>query len=113
MAEPILVGLLSELPEDEVLVVDADDAGTEDDIAVFHSDGVWAMTDLCSHGAAKLSEGWIENGLVECPLHGSEFCLRSGKPQTLPANVPVDTHRVEVRGDELWLHVGEPVTEND
>lgn len=106
MTQPIMVGLLSELPEDEVLVVDADTAGTEDDIAVFHSDGVWAVTDLCTHGAAKLSEGWIEEGTVECPLHASQFCLRTGVPKTLPATEPVATHRVEVRGDELWLHVG-------
>ena len=27
----------------------------------------------------------------------------------LPATIPARTHKVEVRGDEIWLHPGVPV----
>ena len=38
------------------------------------------------------------------------FCLRDGVPQCLPATKPVATHKVEIRGDEVYLHPGVPAT---
>jgi 3-phenylpropionate/trans-cinnamate dioxygenase ferredoxin subunit len=42
---------------------------------------------------------------VECPRHGSRFDLRTGKPQTLPAYVAVETFPVRVEGDTIKLEV--------
>ena len=42
---------------------------------------------------------------VECPRHGSLFDLRTGKPKTLPAYVPVDTFPVVVEDDIVKLEV--------
>jgi 3-phenylpropionate/trans-cinnamate dioxygenase ferredoxin subunit len=42
---------------------------------------------------------------VECPRHGSRFDLRTGRPTTLPAYVPVDTFPVIVEGDTIKLEV--------
>jgi 3-phenylpropionate/trans-cinnamate dioxygenase ferredoxin subunit len=44
---------------------------------------------------------------VECPLHGSQFDLRTGEAVSLPAVEPVRVHRVEVREGELWVAVSE------
>jgi 3-phenylpropionate/trans-cinnamate dioxygenase ferredoxin subunit len=33
----------------------------------------YAMLDQCSHGQVLLSEGDVEDGYVECWLHGSRF----------------------------------------
>ncbi len=45
------------------------------------------------------------NCTVECPRHGSLFDLRTGKPKTLPAYVPVDTFPVVVEDDIVKLEV--------
>ena len=42
---------------------------------------------------------------IECPRHGSTFDLRTGRPRTLPATVPVVTFPVKVEGDTLLIEV--------
>jgi 3-phenylpropionate/trans-cinnamate dioxygenase ferredoxin subunit len=58
-----------------------------------------AIEDRCSHDDGPLCEGdWEpEDCVVVCPRHGSRFDIRSGRPLTLPAYVPVDTFPVAVR----------------
>ncbi|WP_308286622.1 bifunctional 3-phenylpropionate/cinnamic acid dioxygenase ferredoxin subunit [Streptomyces griseorubiginosus] len=73
-------------------------------VAVFNSDGnFYALGDTCSHGAASLAEGWVENCRVVCPLHFSEFELGTGRPRTLPAMAAVRTYTVEVRGESVYV----------
>lgn len=75
-------------------------------IAVFHVDGAWyALDDTCSHAEASLGMGELDTDeyTVECPLHGSAFDLRTGKPRTLPAFEPVATYSVRVDGDMLYV----------
>ena len=50
-------------------------------VCLVRSEGeVFAMHDVCSHAEVPLSEGEVEDGTVECWLHGSRFDLRTGKP---------------------------------
>ncbi len=42
-------------------------------------DQVHAIEDICPHAEALLSQGFVENGVVECPLHGAQFEIASGK----------------------------------
>ena len=110
MSDAIRVASEGQIAEDEAIVVDAATAGTDDDIAVFFSEGrYWALTHLCTHGQASLADGWVEAGEVECPLHGARFSLSTGAALCLPASVPVATHRVEVRDGGIWLCPEVPV----
>jgi 3-phenylpropionate/trans-cinnamate dioxygenase ferredoxin subunit len=71
-------------------------------IAVFNVDGAfYALDDRCSHEEASLSEGEIDEDVVECPKHGARFNIRTGKNLTLPAVYPVKTYPVQVEGDEI------------
>ena len=72
-------------------------------------DSYYALDDMCTHQEALLSRGWLEDGQVVCPLHLARFRLADGMPTCFPANWPTPTHRVEVRGGEIWLFPGEPV----
>jgi 3-phenylpropionate/trans-cinnamate dioxygenase ferredoxin subunit len=40
---------------------------------------------------------------VECPRHGSEFDLRTGKPLSLPATKPVPTYEVAIEDGVVYL----------
>jgi 3-phenylpropionate/trans-cinnamate dioxygenase ferredoxin subunit len=62
-------------------------------------DEVFAIHDICSHANVSLSEGEVEDGQIECWLHGSCFDLRSGKPSSLPATRPVPVYPVKIEGD--------------
>ena len=60
-----------------------------------------ALNDVCSHADVSLSEGDVEDGTVECWLHGSRFDLRTGRPTSLPAVKPVATYPVVIEGDDV------------
>jgi 3-phenylpropionate/trans-cinnamate dioxygenase ferredoxin subunit len=68
---------------------------------------VFAIRDECSHAEVPLSEGDVEDGTVECWLHGSRFDLRSGKPTGLPATEAVPVYPVRVDGDDVFVAVKE------
>ncbi|GHJ38372.1 non-heme iron oxygenase ferredoxin subunit [Streptomyces sp. TS71-3] len=60
---------------------------------------VFAIYDICSHANVSLAEGEVEDGQIECWLHGSCFDLRTGKPSSLPATRPVPVYPVKIEGD--------------
>ncbi|WP_261569986.1 non-heme iron oxygenase ferredoxin subunit [Frankia gtarii] len=66
---------------------------------------VYAVRDECSHADVQLSQGEVENGKIECWLHGSHFDLASGKALTLPAIDPVPTYAVTIDGDDVLVDV--------
>jgi len=104
MADIIEICPLSELPPGGRRIVEWEDV----EIGVFNCGGeLFAIEDRCSHDDGPLAEGDFDAGqcTVECPRHGSLFDLRSGKPKTLPAYVPVDTFPVVVEDDIVKLEV--------
>ena len=49
-------------------------------IGLFQSgDAVHALEDVCPHAYALLSQGYIEDGIIECPLHAARFEVATGK----------------------------------
>lgn len=64
------------------------------------AEGVFAISDRCSHADVALSDGDVDGCTIECWLHGSAFDLRTGVPLSLPAIVPVATYAVRVDGDD-------------
>ena len=105
MSNGIRVASVDDIPNGEGIAIDRAITGTDDDIALLCDDdgSVWALNNTCTHAEASLAEGWVENGYVECPLHASQFCLRTGKVQGLPATRDSVAHRVEVRGGDIYL----------
>ena len=52
-------------------------------------DGIFAINDVCTHEYALLSDGYFEEGKLECPLHQACFDIRTGAALNEPAEVPV------------------------
>ncbi|MGQ4618847.1 Rieske 2Fe-2S domain-containing protein [Nocardia sp. R7R-8] len=105
----IRVAALDDIPVGEGIAIEKSITGTEDDIALLRDDdgSVYALDDTCTHETASLAEGWVEDGFVECPMHSSRFCLKTGEVQGLPATVNACPHRVEVRDGEVFLFPGQ------
>ena len=75
-------------------------------IAVFNAEGTFfAISDICTHAEASLSEGQVDGETVECPLHGACFDLRTGEALTPPAIEPVQTFRVVVQDDDIYVEL--------
>jgi 3-phenylpropionate/trans-cinnamate dioxygenase ferredoxin subunit len=74
-------------------------------------DEVFAISDICSHAEANLSEGEYKGYVIECWLHGAEFDLRTGEAITLPAVAPVKTYKVS--RDENVVSISAPNQESE
>ena len=57
----------------------------------------------------SVGEGDVEDGAIECWLHGSLFDLKTGQPSGLPATKPVPTYAVTVEGDDVLVDVDAPI----
>jgi 3-phenylpropionate/trans-cinnamate dioxygenase ferredoxin subunit len=103
-SEMIDICAVSELPPGGMRLVEWEDL----EIGVFNCKGeIYAIEDRCSHDNGTLVEGELDQDrcTVECPRHGSEFDLRTGKPLTLPAYVPVETFPVLIEDDKIKVEV--------
>lgn len=66
---------------------------------------VYAIDDTCTHAFASFSEGFVEDDMVECPLHTSMFCLKTGKPHGPPAKKSVNTYPVTIEDGNIFVTV--------
>ena len=73
---------------------------------------IHAYLDMCPHAFWPLSEGLVSNGILECPGHGWEFSVESGKCLNAPAYcltpIAITTEGEIVR---LQLHPAENLSE--
>jgi 3-phenylpropionate/trans-cinnamate dioxygenase ferredoxin subunit len=77
-------------------------------VGVFNIEGdLYALEDRCSHDDGPLVEGdWeADEAVAICPRHGSRFDIRTGRPLTLPAVIPVDTYPVRVEDGVVKVSV--------
>ncbi len=64
-----------------------------------------ATDNICSHEYALLSEGWLENGCIECPLHAAQFDVRTGKALCAPEDTDLEVFELKVEGDDLLIRM--------
>jgi 3-phenylpropionate/trans-cinnamate dioxygenase ferredoxin subunit len=100
----VLVCRVADLADGGAVRVPREETGADDAIAVFNDGGRWhALNDTCTHAGASLSEGWVEDGQVECPLHQALFRLSDGAALGPPATRDTVAHDVEVDDGAVWL----------
>jgi nitrite reductase/ring-hydroxylating ferredoxin subunit len=75
-------------------------------LAVFNIGGDFYVTDdACTHGPGSLSEGYIEDDVVECNFHNGQFNIRSGEVVSPPCMVAVKTYPVTVADGKVTIEV--------
>lgn len=96
----IRIASATELQDDEAKPITLGDA----QLALFRSAGDFHVTDnICTHQLAHLSDGYVEDGCVECPLHQARFDLRTGKALCAPATRDIRVYPVRVDGDDVLV----------
>lgn len=76
------------------------------DIALYEVEGeVFATDNLCTHGQARLSDGFLEGREIECPLHQGRFDVCSGKAMCAPLDTDVRTYPVRIEGGRVFLQL--------
>ncbi len=66
---------------------------------------VSAVSGTCTHEEADLGTGFMLEDRVVCPLHLSQFDLRTGQVMNPPATEPLRRFNVQIRGDEIFVEV--------
>lgn len=95
-----LAAKLDELDPDEPFAATIDG----EQIALYLVDGdVFATHNVCTHQFALLSDGYLEDGCIECPLHQGKFDVRTGAAMCAPATEPLKTYRVHVEGNDVLI----------
>jgi nitrite reductase/ring-hydroxylating ferredoxin subunit len=75
-------------------------------LAVFNVGGEFYVTDdLCTHGPGSLSEGYIEDDVVECNFHNGQFNIRTGEVVSPPCMVPIKTYPTLVVDGKVTIEV--------
>ena len=97
----VRVAAASDVAEGQALGVRVGDR----EIALFHlSGGEFRATDnICTHEYALLTDGWVENDCIECPLHAARFDIRTGRALCAPAEKNLAVFEVKVEGNDLLL----------
>jgi len=83
-------------------------------LAVFNLGGQFYVTDdECTHAAASLAEGMLEDGVIECSLHFGAFDVKTGEVKSPPCSLALRTYQVVLQGDDVCVDLdkdaaGEP-----
>ncbi|RZL85792.1 MAG: non-heme iron oxygenase ferredoxin subunit [Variovorax sp.] len=94
------IATADQVGEDEAIAVVLGDLK----LALFNSAGGLHVTDnVCTHQYALLSEGYVEDGCVECPLHQARFDLSTGAAMCAPATQPIRVYPVKVEGADVLV----------
>ncbi|MCP3019872.1 non-heme iron oxygenase ferredoxin subunit [Cupriavidus basilensis] len=90
------------IPKDDVVAVNA--GGRE--IALYSVDGeVYATDNACSHGNARLCDGFLDGHEIECPLHQGKFDVRTGRAMCEPLTSDIEVFGVRVENGEVFVEV--------
>jgi 3-phenylpropionate/trans-cinnamate dioxygenase ferredoxin component len=70
-------------------------------------DQIYASDRICTHADADLSLGILneQEKTVTCPLHMSAFKLETGKPENLPAEIPLVIYQTKISNGSVFLLV--------
>jgi 3-phenylpropionate/trans-cinnamate dioxygenase ferredoxin subunit len=100
MGDFVRVASVNDLGDDEIMQVDVGD----EQVLLAKLDGrFYAIGEECTHAGGPLSQGYVEDGQVECPLHGGVFDLKTGANTAPPAADPVKSYPVRIEGDDVLV----------
>lgn len=75
-------------------------------LAVFRfGNSLHVLDNTCSHAGGSLCEGFLNNKIIQCPLHGAKFDLTTGEVKGPPAVRPQKTYATRVSGQEAEVEI--------
>ena len=76
----------------------------DETVIIFNVNGTfYCIADLCTHDDGPLEDGELDAFAVECPRHGAQFDIRTGRALCLPAVTAVPTYQVKVENGAVYV----------
>jgi naphthalene 1,2-dioxygenase system ferredoxin subunit len=92
------------VPEDDVIGLQL--AGKA--IALYKVGGtVFATDNTCTHGQARLCDGFLDGYEIECPLHQGKFDIRTGRATCAPAAQDLRSYPVRIENGQVFVDLGD------
>jgi naphthalene 1,2-dioxygenase system ferredoxin subunit len=90
------------VPKDDVIAVQAGDR----ELAVYSvGDAIHATDNICTHGRARLCDGFLEGYEIECPLHQGRFDVRTGQAVCAPATRDIRAYAVKLENGDVFVEL--------
>ena len=78
-------------------------------VCIGRTAGGWvAFDDTCTHEECSLAGGELDDGVIVCPCHGSEFDVRTGDVLTPPALDPLPIYEAREEDGALLVRLAPP-----
>jgi nitrite reductase/ring-hydroxylating ferredoxin subunit len=89
---------------------DGDVRGVEIDgvsVAIYRvEDEFYATGNVCTHAFALLSDGYLDDCIIECPLHAGRFDIRTGRALGEPVVTDIAAYPVKIEGGDVLVDLG-------
>jgi len=66
---------------------------------------ICAVSGICTHEETDLARGFVLEDRVVCPLHLSQFDLKTGQVMNPPAETPLQRFNVKIEGETIFVEV--------
>jgi len=66
---------------------------------------VYCLDGRCTHAGAPLAEGTLDDEILTCPWHYSQFNVTNGSVLRGPAAKPLRAYRVEEKENALFIEL--------
>ena len=92
------------VPDDDVISVEVSGR----DIAFYKVGGsIFATDNICTHGHARLCDGFLDGYEIECPLHQGKFDIRSGHATCAPVSEDIRSYPVRIEGGRVFMQMSD------
>ena len=66
---------------------------------------IYATANICSHEEALLSEGYIDDDVIVCPIHQARFHIPTGRVLCAPATKDIAVYPVRIMENRVLVGI--------
>jgi 3-phenylpropionate/trans-cinnamate dioxygenase ferredoxin component len=75
-------------------------------IAVYHVGGAFhATANICTHAYALLTDGFLDECTVECPIHAGRFDIKTGRALGPPVTIDLKVYKLKLEGEDILIEL--------
>lgn len=100
----IKVAAIADVPVDDVIRAEVGSRA----FALYNVGGaIYASDDCCTHQQARLSDGFVIDDVIECPMHQGRFHIPTGTAKGPPVNVGLKVYPIKVVNGDVLVGIRE------
>jgi nitrite reductase (NADH) small subunit/3-phenylpropionate/trans-cinnamate dioxygenase ferredoxin subunit len=78
-------------------------ANEQEILIINTNDQIYCLEARCTHAGAPLAEGTINQNVLTCPWHGSQFNITNGQAVKGPAEKNLKTYTCSIKENAIFI----------